>query len=129
MNQYEAMRERQQAEVKTIEADYNDMKANPDDYILSLGIGYVRRTDEEKAYKMYRRHIQEIETAINQDKDGTGFIYDMFYYALWSTEYYLSEQISRVLGYLGITQEEINSNEALKSGLNKAITDYMNEHE
>ena len=49
-----------------------------------------------------------------------GFIYDMFLYELRNHEYQLTEDEGDALDALGLTWDDINTNPALKSGLEKA---------
>ena len=101
------------------------LKEKDTDKIYSLGAGsYIRKSDSEAMEQMFARHRKEIENEIQNDKDGTGFIYEMFRYELSNHEYCITYDIEPTLDALGLTLDEINKKENLLNGLRKALKEY-----
>lgn len=90
------------------------------------GGGYIRRTDSKAYNEMFTRFEQELKDAIENDETGDGFIYEMFMYELGNHEYAYTGEIEPTLDALGLTYEDIQSNEKLKISLNKACKDQLN---
>jgi hypothetical protein len=84
------------------------------------GGGFMRKTDAKSLGNMLLRHSKEMEQAIAQDTEGTGFILDMFEYELANHEYNITYSVEPTLDALGITAEDLAKNPALLYGLNKA---------
>lgn len=139
MNRYMELRERHQREVNEFplgfafnEEQFNEMmKAwglKPTDtdkiYKLSWGFGFVRKKDSKTMHEMFDRHLEEIARAIADDKDGTGFIYDMFSQELEDHEYGYTRDLEPTLDACGLTVREIQENKALMAGLSKALQEY-----
>lgn len=82
---------------------------------------YIRKSDSEKMHQMFKRHSEEFKKAIEEDETGDNFIYEMFNYELANHEYSVSYDLIDTLKALGLTIEEINSNEKLLHGLTRAI--------
>lgn len=140
MNAYRELRDRQQKEVndfpmffafndKQFEEGMRKLGLEPTDtdkiYKLGNTGGFYRKTDSPKLNEMFTRHTDEMEKAIAEDKDGTGFIYDMFSYELANHEYCITYDEEPTLDACGLTIEEVNQNKALASGLKKAKRDYL----
>lgn len=103
------------------------LKEKDTDKIYSIGAGgYIRKTDSEAMHNMFKKHREEIENEIQNDKDGTGFIYEMFRYELSNHEYCVTYDIEPTLDALGLTLDEINKNQNLVKGLKKALDEYKN---
>ena len=103
------------------------LKEKDTDKIYSIGAGgYIRKTDSEAMHNMFKRHREEIENEIKNDKDGTGFIYEMFRYELSNHEYCVTYDIEPTLDALGLTLDEINKHQNLVMGLKKALDEYKN---
>lgn len=103
------------------------LKEDEIDKVLSIGAGgYIRKTDIKKFNQMFEKRAQELKDAIKNDLTGEGFIKQMFRYELANHEYYITCDLSDTLEAVGLTMEEINSNEALKNGLEMAKTEYLN---
>ena len=101
------------------------LKEKDTDKIYSLGAGgYIKKTDAEAMHNMFKRHRKEIENEIQNDKDGTGFIYEMFRYELSDHEYCVTYDIEPTLDALGLTLDEINKHQNLVMGLKKALDEY-----
>lgn len=90
--------------------------------ICSIGYGgFIKKKDKEELKNLTQRHRKEKQEAIEQDKDGSGFIKSMFIYELWSHEFAYTYDTEDTLNDLEYTMEQINSNPALKNGLDLAI--------
>ena len=90
--------------------------------ICSIGYGgFIKKKDKEGLKNRSQRHRKEKQEAIEQDKDGSGFIKSMFIHELWSHEFAYTYDTEDTLNDLGYTMEQINSDEALKNGLDLAI--------
>jgi len=98
---------------------------NDTDKIYSIGAGgYIRKSDADAMHKMFTRHEQERKQAIENDKDGTNYIYEMFRYELDNHEYCITYDLEPTLRALGLTEEEVNKNPKLLKGLKKALKHY-----
>ena len=58
--------------------------------------------------------------AINADRTGNGFIFDMFNYELANHEYCITLDLTDALLSLGLTDAEIVKSKPLQTGLKKA---------
>ena len=88
-NQYQEMRNRQQAEVNAFPMFFAFNKQQFAEGMRKLGLspsdtrqvcsifggGYCRKSDVAKLNEMFTRHRKELEDAIASDKTGQGFIY------------------------------------------------------
>lgn len=140
MNKYRELKERQQEEVNAfpIKAAFSkeqlqraleELGATADECIGVGGGCFIRKTDKKAFFDMFERHTKELWDNISNDKDGTGFIYDMFYYELDNHEYCITYDVEDTLDCLGITFEDIEKNVNLAKGLNKACKDVIAWHE
>lgn len=97
------------------------------DYVGSVvsinGGGFIRKTDSEAFQEMLDRHENEMDSAIEGDPTGDGFIFDMFRYELANHEYGYTQDPEQTLDALGLNWDDINANGKLKYALNKAIKD------
>ena len=139
-NAYRELRKQQQAEFDKfpLGAAFNNeqfkemmekwgLKEKDTDKILSLGAGaFIRKADKEAYLEMNRRHTAQLKEAIAADETGEGFIYEMFYHELANHEYGYTGDLEDTLDALGYTAEEINADERLLRGLNKAADEIMN---
>lgn len=82
---------------------------------------FYKQSDSAKLTELLDRHSRELKESIDKDKKGTGFIYQMFIYSLYYWEYSTTKNIKDALKSLDLTNEDINNNKALKTGLNLAI--------
>ena len=139
MNAYQEMKDRQQKEFDAFpmgaafsNQQFKDMMKkwgltiNDTDKICSIGGGcYIRKTDKEALRDLINRLNKEKQDAIAADLTGDGFIFDMFVYELANHEYCITYDLEETLDALGLTPEEVNADELLKHGLNKAIKYYL----
>lgn len=72
---------------------------------------------------MFKRHKEEINTEIANDKTGSGFIKDMFKYELINHEYGYTMDLQDTISSLGLSIEDINNSSNLSNGLNLAINE------
>ena len=91
--------------------------------------GFIRKTDKNALVEMLSRHSKEMEDAIAEDEDGTGFILDMFVYELANHEYSYTGDLEPTLDCLELTIEEVQSDERLLNGLKLAIKKLQSEEE
>ena len=93
------------------------------DKISALGDtgGFFRKTDVPALKAMFERHHSEIKEAIEADKRGDGFIYDMFAYELANHEYCYTEDPSEALQALRLTPEDIENNPKMRRALKRAM--------
>lgn len=139
-NSYSEMKERQQHIVDNFNGWFfaftNDqfdegMKKvglNPDETskVVRIGGGGFVKKDRLKAMEfMFDSMRKEMQEAIDADKTGTGFIYDMFRYELENHEYGYTGELDETLESLDLTMEDINANPALLNGLGLAIEKVM----
>lgn len=95
------------------------------DKIYSFGAGgYYKKTDSGKLKELINRHKEEVKNAIESDKTGEGYIYQMFNYELGNHEYGWTKDLEDTLNALELTMEQINDHPALLNGLNKALENY-----
>lgn len=96
------------------------------DKIYSMGVGcFYRKTDAKELKELMDRHDKEMKNAMDKDKTGEGFIYDMFSYELANHEYGYTYDLEPTLDALGLTFDEVNANDKLKHGLDKARQDCL----
>lgn len=101
------------------------LDVNDTDKIYSLGAGgYVKKSDAEAMDNMFLRHAEERQKAIDDDKTGTGYIYEMFAYELANHEYCVTYDLDETLDALNLTMEEIKKDKRLMNGLKKALKKY-----
>ena len=143
MNAYQQMKDRQQKEFDAfpIGAAFSNQQfqqmmekwgltVNDTDKICSIGGGcYIRKADIAAFTTLINKTAAELKNAIAADTTGDGFIFDMFVYELANHEYCITYDLEETLDALGLTPEEVNADELLKHGLNKAIKYYLKNHE
>lgn len=97
------------------------LRSTDTDKIVSIGCGaFIRKSDQEKFRSMFAKHNEEIQRAIDEDKDGTGFIYDMFFYELNNHEFGYTMEADDTLESLGYAWADIENNPKLLLGFTKA---------
>lgn len=84
------------------------------------GGGFYRKEDSPRLKEMMDRFDRELQSAIAGDGTGDGFIYEMFLYELGNHEYGYTGDLSETLYALGYTRADIQSDDKLRHGLEKA---------
>lgn len=135
MNRYDEMRRRQQEAFNRLpikfaygKKQFEEMlkefgiNENPADKLfrMPIGGGYYLKTDADQIRAWQKATIEELANEIAEDTTGEGFISEMFYSELSNHEYSYTMNDEYTLDELGYTREEIESNPALKNGLELA---------
>ena len=135
---YKELKEKHQKEVNDFpfgfafsKEQFNEMMEKfglkNDDYkaIYSLGAGcFVKKSDAPAMEEMFARQEQEKNQAIKNDKNGSGYIFQMFEYELANREYCITHDLTETFEALNLTKEEVNKNKNLLKGLHKALQKY-----
>ena len=135
MNQYEQFKNHRQERVNKLPLSfaYSDkqleevlkgwgLTMNDLSQVTSLGAGCIAlKKDVNDILKAFNEMDQELDAKIKEDKTGAGFIKDMFIYELYNTEYSYTYEYDDALDQLGLTQQDLEENPALKAGLKLAI--------
>lgn len=131
METYSELRKRQQEEINTIpmgaafsEEQFEEMrkgwgisKKDIVEKIVSLGCGmFIKKADLPEFLKMTSRHSKELRDAVDADKTGEGFIFQMFYEEMANHEYGYTGDPDDTLDTLGITMEQILNSDTLSRG-------------
>lgn len=82
--------------------------------------GFYLRKDAELIRETFYRHERELKGAIDADKTGDEFIYDMFLYELRNHEYCITYDYEDTLNALGLTHKDLEKHSNLKHGISKA---------
>lgn len=83
--------------------------------ILSIGGGgFIRKTDAEAFRAMFRRHRLERKAAMDADRTGDGYLLEMFRCELSDHEYGYTRDAEPALMALGVSWEDIGSDERLR---------------
>lgn len=91
--------------------------------------GFMLKEDYPKYIEMSERHYKEIQNEINNDKEGTGFIKDMFFSELNNHEYGYTMDVEDTLEALGITYKDLDENKNLQHGLDLAKKRFIDNEE
>lgn len=144
MNRYEQLRNKQQEEFNALplgfafsDKQFNEMMAgwgldpeNDLDKIVRIPYGgFIQKKDVEHFHEVHNRHNREMEAAIASDETGDGFIYEMFLSELYNHEYGYTGDCTDALECLGYTWDEVQQDERLKLGIEKATAKIWNEAE
>lgn len=107
------------------------LKPSDTDKIYRMGNtgGFYRKSDSGKLRDMTQRHKDELKQAIAEDKDGTDFAYDMFYYELQNHEYCITLDVDDAISACGFTPEEVTADKILSKALGKAATQVLRDSE
>lgn len=139
INRYEEYRERTQKRYnefpqgfafssKQLEEQMRKLGVTDKSELISIGYGgFIRKTDKQAYLEMIRETNEEKNKLIADDKDGSGFIFDMFYSELNNNEYSYTYDIEDTLDALGYTEEDIQNDKRLANGLSKAIASIVGE--
>ena len=95
--------------------------------VIALGYtgGFILKTDLPAFEEMNKRHLQEIEDAINNKETGEQFAVDMFEYELNNHEFGYTGDEADTLEALGYSESDIEANPFLKNGLETAISNII----
>lgn len=141
VNLYQELRDRHQQEVNNFPIFFAFSKKQFDGGMISLGLqeseinevihlgggDYIRKSDYDKWVKLGKKIEREMKEAIAADKDGTGFIYDMFYYELTNHEFCVTGDVDDTLHSLCLSIDEINKDARMKKALARACRDCYKE--
>ena len=150
MNRYKEMKDRHQREVNAFpfgfafgEDQFTEMMKkwgmchgrdgkptkNDCSKIVSIGAGgFVRKSDLDAMHEMFSRHQQEMKDAILADKEGTGFVYEMFRYEMGNHEYGYTCDPNDTLVACGLNMKQVQESPALAAGWMKAQKEIMKEY-
>lgn len=92
------------------------------DKIYKLGStgGFYQKKDSKLIKSTLQRHSAEMQQAIESDKTGEGFIYQMFVYELFNHEYGYTGDAEDAVNRCGYELEEVYLNSTMKHALEKA---------
>lgn len=143
-NKYDILRERQRKEFSTLPLHFafgdeqvkrklEELNIKEDEIEKKLvgiiGGGFMLKEDYPKYIEMSERHYKEIQNEINNDKDGTGFIKDMFVSELNNYEYGYTMNVNDTLNALRITHKDLTENKNLQHGLELAKKRFIDNEE
>lgn len=104
--------------IKELNLDKEKLK----EQIVPIGYGgFVLKKDFPQWKNLVSKHHQELQKAISEDPDGSGFICDMFTYELENHECNYTGDPTDALNALGYSLDEINANPCLVHGLELAM--------
>lgn len=143
METYQEMRMRQQKEVDAFpiyfafsdeqinsvfaELGLDSVKDRKQIFVISGTGGFILKKDVPAYQEMVARQHKEMQNAIDADKDGTGFVYQMFRFELDNHEFGYTGEADDALRALGYTVEQIENNPVLKRGFEKAKQDIFSQ--
>lgn len=140
-NSYQELKEKHQREFNKLplgfaysDKQFNEMmlkwgldpKKDLDKLIRIPGGGFIQKKDLQLLKDVTRKNNQEMQTAIDNDSDGTNFIFEMFYYELCNHEFDYTRELDDTLYSLGYTLKDIKTDPKLKNGLKKAMNTIIN---
>ena len=138
LNKYAELRKKQREEVdalpiafafsnKQFEKIMDNWGLDPEkdcDKICKLATGgFCKKTDLQMILDTFVKHNRDLQAAIDGDKTGEGFIYEMFLCELDNHEFGYTQDTEETLDILGYTVDEVLNNPRLKKGLEKAVTE------
>lgn len=88
--------------------------------------GFILKRDIGAYQEMCKKQHEELQNAICEDKDGTGFIYQMFRYELANHEFGYTGAADDALAALGYTEKQVEETPTLKRGFEKAKRNILN---
>lgn len=136
METYKELKRRQEKEFYEFPKEYalNDQRLNEilnewgckeEDVFTIGGGGIIRKTDAGRFAEMCERHLRELQEALKNDKTGEGFIYEAFLHELGNYEYGYTEDAEPALLALGLSEEKVQKDKALKHGFKKASKEVL----
>ena len=144
MNAYAEMKARHQERVNALPVKFAfgmnqfremmeswGLTENDTDRIYKMGGtgGFYLREDSKLIFNTFEENEIELQAAIRNDLDGSGFIKDMFRYELANHEYCITYDLEPTLDALGLSVDEVNNSPALLNGLRLAKREYLKEAE
>lgn len=132
MNQYKEMISRHDAEFNSIlkvfafteegvERNMKELGVSSMDELAHLGGGiYVRKMDIPRLGEMSTRFRREQQEAIDADKNGYSFVYQMFYTMLEGHDFCFTLDAEDALEALDMTIGDIENNPKLKRAFERA---------
>ena len=102
-----------------------DPETDTDKIVKLYGGTFILKDDVQAFKEMCKRHKDEMDKAIEEDADGSGFIKDMFLTELNNHEYGYTMDTEDTLDALGYTADDIINNPKLKKGIELAVTEIM----
>ena len=140
MNAYAEMKARHQKRVNALPIkfafsmkQFREMMASwgltedDTDKIYKMGStgGFYLKTDSKLIFNTLEENEIEMQAAIRNDVDGSGFIRDMFSYELANHEYCITYDLEPTLDALGLSEDDVNASPALMHGLKLAKEEYL----
>lgn len=103
-------------------------KSNLDKIYALFGGGYALKSDKKLIDDTFYLIEHEKEKMVEEDSDGTHFVYDMFSYELGNHECaYTGDPMSAIYA-CGYSLDDINNNQKLLRGFSKAWEDAQEWH-
>lgn len=142
MNAYAEMKARHQERVNALPVKFAfgmnqfremmeswGLTENDTDRIYKMGGtgGFYLREDSKLIFSTFEENEIELQAAIRNDLDGSGFVKDMFRYELANHEYCITFDLEPTLDALGLSADEVNNSPALLNGLQLAKREYLRE--
>ena len=138
MNKYQELNNKQQEEFNKFPCFFAFSQEQFKEGMVSLGLNpsdtdkiyrsagsmFYKKSDSALLKEMTDKFEKEINSAIENDKTGEGFIKDMFDYELANHEYGYTRSLDQTLEALDLTLEDIEKNKKLKHGLELALKKY-----
>lgn len=91
--------------------------------------GFAQKKEVPLIRDTFSRHREELQAAIDADPTGEGFIKDMFFCELENHEYSYTGTAEDALEALGLSYEDVASNQKLAHGLELAEDEIMGQHQ
>lgn len=98
--------------------------SDPSELVAIRGGGYIRKSDKDAFLEMLDRHEQERQAAMEADKKGTGYLYEMFADELANQEYGYTYDLEDTLNALDLTMEQVENLPAMRRALICALKPY-----
>lgn len=118
MMDYRTMKEKHQQEVNEFPLGFAFGDKQFEEMMRKWGLDAKKKSDLAKVSHLFAA-----------DKTGDGFCYEMFYYELCNHEFGYTGDYEDTLDALGLTWEQVQSQENLKHGLEKAANKIMHEED
>ena len=114
-----------------LEEEMKRLGVESTDELLGIGFGggFIRKTDKDAFHELIDWSSQRRLDELAKDKDGSGYIKDMFLYELANHEYGYTRELDDTLDALDLTMEQINADRKLKNGLKLALEEFAENEE